>query len=296
MDYYLSDKLGSASVVTDANGVKVDDCDYLPYGQTNCITSSSGNHYLYTGLERDADQLDHTLHRQYSSSLGRWMSPDPGGVKVVNMDTPETWNMYAYVADNPTTDTDPTGLSSQYNTNGGCATLRNCNDDRKSLDHPPGQELNSGTTTNQANMLTNTTQSQVVALVCAEACTSTKAGQEAVTSAILNRANSGEKQYVAPDKTVNVTNVVESGQFQGIKLPIYKQALAGKLNNTAGFKSAQAAVGHVLKHGVTTNATFIFHGKSPPPSNTWMGRAVRNKTLVPATPAKVDDWWLYVPR
>jgi len=158
VDYYLSDKLGSASVVTDANGVKVDDCDYLPYGQTNCITSSSGNHYLYTGLERDADQLDHTPHRQYSSSFGRWMSPDPGGVKVVNMDTPQTWNLYAYVADNPTTDTDPTGLSSQDNTNGGCATLRNCNDDRKSLDHPPGQELNSGTNTNQANMLTATVQ------------------------------------------------------------------------------------------------------------------------------------------
>ncbi|HUZ47105.1 MAG TPA: hypothetical protein VMW54_10760, partial [Terriglobia bacterium] len=65
-------------------------------------------------------------------------------------------------ADNPTTDTDPTGLSSQYNTNGGCATLRNCNDDRQSLDHPPGQELNSGTSTNQANMLTNKTQGQTV--------------------------------------------------------------------------------------------------------------------------------------
>jgi len=163
VDYYLSDKLGSASVVTDQNGVKMDDCDYLPFGQMNCITSSSGNHYLYTGLERDADQLDHTLHRQYSSSFGRWMSPDPGGVKVVNMDTPQTWNMYAYVADNPTTDTDPTGLSSQYNTNGGCATLRNCTDDRQSLDHPPGQELNSGTTTNQANMLTNKTQLQLSA-------------------------------------------------------------------------------------------------------------------------------------
>jgi len=63
-------------------------------------------------LERDADQLDHTLHRQYSSSFGRWMSPDPGGVKVVNMDTPQTWNMYAYATDNPTTLNDPSGLQS----------------------------------------------------------------------------------------------------------------------------------------------------------------------------------------
>jgi len=41
-----------------------------------------------------------------SLARGRWLTPDPGGVKVVNMDTPQTWNMYAYVADNPTTDTD----------------------------------------------------------------------------------------------------------------------------------------------------------------------------------------------
>ncbi len=91
-DYYVADKLGSASVVTDANGNKLDDCDFLPYGETICHTSSSGNHYLYTGLERDADQLDHTLHRQYSSSLGRWMSPDPGGRKVVHLNNPQTWN------------------------------------------------------------------------------------------------------------------------------------------------------------------------------------------------------------
>jgi len=153
-----------------------------------------------------------------------------------------------------------------------------------------------GVAAQEQDQLSQTDQNNVTALVCAEACTSSKAGQEAVTSAILNRANSGEKQYVAPGKDVNVTNVVESGQFQGIKLPTYKQALAGKLNNSPGFKSAQAAVADVLKNGVTTNATFIFNGKSPPPNNTWMGRAVQSGRLAPATPAKVGDWYLYVPQ
>jgi hypothetical protein len=149
----------------------------------------------------------------------------------------------------------------------------------------------------QQNTLTPAEQNKLTALVCAEACTSSKAGQEAVTSAILNRANGGERQYVAHGKTVNVTNVVESGQFQGYSTSaksVYQKALAGTLNNTPGFKSTQAAVADVLKNGVTTNATFIFNGKSPP-STGWFGRAVQNGTLVPATPAKVDDWYLYVP-
>jgi uncharacterized protein RhaS with RHS repeats len=42
--------------------------------------------------------------------MGRWMSPDPGGVKMVILEDPQTWNMYAYVRNNPPTVTDPTGL------------------------------------------------------------------------------------------------------------------------------------------------------------------------------------------
>ncbi len=51
-----------------------------------------------------------TPHRDYEPALGRWLTPDPGGIKVVNLADPQTWNMYAYVTDNPTTLNDPTGL------------------------------------------------------------------------------------------------------------------------------------------------------------------------------------------
>jgi len=112
VDYYLSDKLGSSAVVTDASGAVQDDSDFLPFGDELDFASSSGNTYKYTGLERDADQLDHTLNRQYSSNFGRWMTPDPGGRKVVKLDDPQTWNMYAYVGNNPTSRNDPSGLQS----------------------------------------------------------------------------------------------------------------------------------------------------------------------------------------
>jgi RHS repeat-associated protein len=53
--------------------------------------------------------LYNTLNRHYTPA-GRWLSPDPGGLKVVSLDDPQTWNMYAYARNNPTTLTDPTGL------------------------------------------------------------------------------------------------------------------------------------------------------------------------------------------
>ena len=68
--------------------------------------------YKITGMERDGESgNDHTQFRQYASNFGRWLSPDPAGVKVVNLAEPQTWNMYSYVLDLPTVLTDPTGLS-----------------------------------------------------------------------------------------------------------------------------------------------------------------------------------------
>jgi rare lipoprotein A (peptidoglycan hydrolase) len=60
--------------------------------------------------------------------MGHWMSPDPGGVNVVHADDPQTWNMYAYVRNNPTTETDPTGLL-----NPNTASQPGCKGDEASL-------------------------------------------------------------------------------------------------------------------------------------------------------------------
>ena len=68
-------------------------------------------HQTFTQLpdyDPETDQYN-TANRHYSPS-GRWMSPDPGGMKVVRLDDPQTWNMYAYVRNNPTTLEDPSGL------------------------------------------------------------------------------------------------------------------------------------------------------------------------------------------
>jgi RHS repeat-associated protein len=108
--YYFSDKLGSASVITDNQGTMppLAESDYYPYGGEIQITSGDSNHYKFTGKERDSESgLDNFGARYDSSSMGRFMTPDPLGGRLVN---PQTLNKYSYVANNPINFTDPTGL------------------------------------------------------------------------------------------------------------------------------------------------------------------------------------------
>ena len=57
--------------------------------------------HKFTGKERDSESgNDNFAARYYSSSLGRFMSPDPENAGA-SLDDPESWNAYAYVSNNP---------------------------------------------------------------------------------------------------------------------------------------------------------------------------------------------------
>ncbi len=58
----------------------------------------------------DDSGLNDFLFRRYSSTQSRWISPDPAGIAAVDPTNPQTWNRYAYVANNPLSATDPLGL------------------------------------------------------------------------------------------------------------------------------------------------------------------------------------------
>jgi RHS repeat-associated protein len=59
--------------------------------------------------------------REYEPNQGRWISPDPAGLKAVNPMNPQSWNRYAYVSNSPLNLTDPTGLIvSDCGWSGGC--------------------------------------------------------------------------------------------------------------------------------------------------------------------------------
>ena len=104
------DHLGSARLLTALDQSVVQNLDYLPFGELNSSDSGTTTH-KFTADERDSETgLDHTWFRQYSSSLGRWMHPDPAGLAAVDITNPHSWNRYAYASNSPMNYVDPQGL------------------------------------------------------------------------------------------------------------------------------------------------------------------------------------------
>jgi RHS repeat-associated protein len=64
----------------------------------------------FTDQLLDPDGLTHFLFRDYSSTQGRWVVPDPAGMAAVDPGSPQSWNRYAYVLNNPLSYIDPLGL------------------------------------------------------------------------------------------------------------------------------------------------------------------------------------------
>ena len=109
----LTDALGSLRV--DTYGAWIPKChaDYSPFGEPVGPACTAYDNIQFAKLFMDGtyeDSGDTATHRRYSDTYYRWFSPDPGGMKVVSLANPQTWNMYAYVTDNPTTLNDPSGL------------------------------------------------------------------------------------------------------------------------------------------------------------------------------------------
>ena len=105
-----SDAIGSTTMVTDQTGAWVWDQVFGPWGH---VWQQTGTRpwFVFAGLRWPVnDPLKPSATREYSSNVFRWMTPDPGGRKVVRLDDPQTWNMYAYVGNNPISRNDPSGL------------------------------------------------------------------------------------------------------------------------------------------------------------------------------------------
>jgi RHS repeat-associated protein len=115
LEYTLADHLGSASITTDKDGVKVSEIRYKPWGEVRYSSSVLPTRYTFTGqysyvgdaatgLGNNGFGLMFYNARWLDNSIGRFTQPDTavaGGV--------QGYDRYAYVSNNPVRYNDPTG-------------------------------------------------------------------------------------------------------------------------------------------------------------------------------------------
>jgi len=109
-NFVHSDWLGTRRVMTSLSGVPTDTCTGLPFGDgINCI-GTEWNFNRFTDDVHDSESnLEHTPFRQYSSTEGRFLSPDPYAGSI-DLGNPQSMNRYSYVGGNPINFADPSGL------------------------------------------------------------------------------------------------------------------------------------------------------------------------------------------
>jgi RHS repeat-associated protein len=101
--------LGSTSMFTSHTGGSAEDMLFYPWGNVWQTWGGGGYNFAKLPYRDVTTNTDITPARFSSPNFGRWFSPDPIGKAAVQLGDPQTWNMYAYVRNNPTTLTDPNG-------------------------------------------------------------------------------------------------------------------------------------------------------------------------------------------
>jgi RHS repeat-associated protein len=117
--FHLADWLGTRRMQTDNAGNPELKCQSGPFGDAQLCSPIASNaadvtEQHFNGKERDIESgLDYFGARYYGSNMGRWMSPDwsedPDPVPYVDLENPQSLNLYGYVGNNPLSKNDPNG-------------------------------------------------------------------------------------------------------------------------------------------------------------------------------------------
>jgi RHS repeat-associated protein len=101
--YVATDRLGTVRANTQGESFA-----YYPFGEER--TSTVDGRDKFATYFRDTVGQDYAEQRYYNSTMGRFWSPDPGGIKTAVPSRPSSWNRYAYVEGDPINATDRHGL------------------------------------------------------------------------------------------------------------------------------------------------------------------------------------------
>jgi RHS repeat-associated protein len=103
-----SDWLGSARFESNMSQKEYGDVAYAPFGEPYVIKDTP--YLAFTGQNQDTVSGTYDfLYREYNPTQGRWISPDPVGSSAVDPSSPQSWNRYTYVVNNPLRGIDPLG-------------------------------------------------------------------------------------------------------------------------------------------------------------------------------------------
>jgi RHS repeat-associated protein len=109
--HYTVDHLGSPRLVTSASGTYLGTQEFSAFGEGG---TTDGGAIQFTGHERDwshgpagwGETFDYMHARYYSPGAGRFLSVDP---VLGSLQSPQSWNRYAYASNNPVMRTDSDG-------------------------------------------------------------------------------------------------------------------------------------------------------------------------------------------
>ena len=104
------DWLGTERKRTAYNAIVESTATSLPFGDAQISSATDGDAYHFAMLDSDSESgTDHAQFRQYSSTQGRWLSPDPYSGSY-DFSNPQSLNRYSYVLNGPLAYTDMLGL------------------------------------------------------------------------------------------------------------------------------------------------------------------------------------------
>ena len=104
--YHYADQL-STRVETDASANVTRTYGHFPFGESWYETGTPDK-WKFTSYERDAETgNDYAMAREYASTYGRFMQPDPAAPVLSN---PGSLDRYSYVFNDPATLNDPSGM------------------------------------------------------------------------------------------------------------------------------------------------------------------------------------------
>ena len=104
-------------------------CSNNPFGDSSyCFGSLVDGMYFTDQLQNGPTNYTHFPNRDYSTTQGRWIHPDPAGIAATAVTNPQSWDRYTYVLNNPLSFIDPLGLDCIYDNGDGTVTVLTTDD------------------------------------------------------------------------------------------------------------------------------------------------------------------------